>query len=63
MAKCIIDVDALKECLDFVAFSKINGNPVAFVDDVRKFIDKFPKDPLNLYMSELINEGGACSDS
>lgn len=47
MAKYIIDIDALKDCLDFTGFTKINGQPVAFLDDIIEFIDKFPKEPLN----------------
>lgn len=48
MAKYIIDIDALKDCLDFTAFSKVNGKPIAFVDDVTKLIDRFPKEPLDI---------------
>ena len=48
MAKHIVDVDALKECLVFAAFTKVNGQPVAFIDDVIDFIDKFPKEPLDI---------------
>jgi hypothetical protein len=48
MAKYIIDIDSFKECLDFAAFSKVNGQPVAFIYDIKVFIDKFPKEPLNI---------------
>lgn len=46
--KYIIDIDALKECLNFTAFSKINGQPAAYLDDVKHFIDSFPKEPLDI---------------
>ena len=48
MAKYIIDIDSLKYCLDFVAFTKVNGQPVAFINDIIDFIDKFPKEPLDI---------------
>ena len=48
MAKYIIDIDSFKECLNFVAFTKVNDQPVAFIDDVKDFIDKFPKEPLDI---------------
>ena len=42
--KYIIDIDALKDCLEFVSFANLNGKPAAYLDDVRIFIDRFPKE-------------------
>ena len=46
--KYVIDIDALKDCLNFTAFTKVNGKPTAFLDDVKMLIDKFPKDSLDV---------------
>ena len=46
--KYIIDIDALKELLDFTACSKVDGQPLALINDVKTFIDKFPKEPLDI---------------
>ena len=48
MAKYIIDIDAFKECLAFLEMGKVNGLPTAFIEDVRDFIDRFPKEPLDI---------------
>lgn len=48
MAKYIVDIDALKDLLDYTAFSKLDGSPIALINDVKIFIDKFPKEPLDI---------------
>ena len=47
MSKYIIDVDALKECINLLP-KKYDGSNFTTVrlDDIIEMIDKFPKDPL-----------------
>ena len=43
--KYIIDLDALKNCLDLLNNPTIiNGNPTVYLADVIEMIDRFPKD-------------------
>lgn len=43
--KYIIDLDAIKDCLDLLNNPTIiNGNPTVYLADVIEMIDKFPKD-------------------
>lgn len=44
--KYIIDLDALKECLELLAVPRKKDNFVD-VEAVKKMIDKFPKEELN----------------
>lgn len=44
MTKYIVDIDALIECCDFLSEGKINGNDYAYVQNVKAFIQRFPKD-------------------
>lgn len=44
MAKYIIDLDSLKECLDFLSEGKINGHSYIYIQNVKAFIDRFPKE-------------------
>lgn len=44
MAKYIVDIDALIECCDFLSEGRINGNDYAYVQNVKAFIQRFPKD-------------------
>lgn len=41
-------IDALKDCLEFAEFATVDGRAVAFVDDVKTLIDKFPKEPIDI---------------
>ena len=43
MAKYIIDVDSFKECLDFISEGSINGRQYAYIQNVKAFIERFPK--------------------
>ena len=43
MAKYIIDLDSLNDCLAFTSAGKINGKEYAYVNDVRLLIQHFPK--------------------
>ena len=43
--KYIIDLDAFKDCLDVLpAPVNYGGNQMVYLEDVKKFIDKFPKE-------------------
>lgn len=42
--KYIVDLDALKDCLEFLEETKINGHPVACIQNVKLLIDRFPKE-------------------
>lgn len=42
--KYIVDLDALKDCLDFLEDHKVNGQPVAYTQNVKLLIDRFPKE-------------------
>lgn len=42
--KYIVDLDALKDCLDFLEDHKVNGQPVACIQNVKLLIDRFPKE-------------------
>ena len=44
MAKYIIDIDALSECIDYLSFGKLNGQDYTYLQNVKDFIQKFPKD-------------------
>lgn len=60
MAKYIVDVDALKECIKLLP-KKCDGSNFTTVriDDVIKMIDKFPKDlPIN-YTNPIISTSPA----
>lgn len=44
MAKYIVDMDALIECCDFLSLGKLNDKPYTYVQNVKAFIERFPKD-------------------
>ena len=43
MAKYIIDLDAFIDCLDMISMGKINGHDYTYLQNVRAFIERFPK--------------------
>ena len=45
--KYVIDLDSLKDCLEFLRVGVMNGQTVAPIADVKRLIDKFPKDKLD----------------
>lgn len=43
--KYIVDVDALKECLDLINQPcEVRGRACVYLDTVKEMIDRFPKD-------------------
>lgn len=44
MAKYIVDLDSFIDCLDFLSEGKINGNDYTYVQNVKAFIQRFPKE-------------------
>ena len=43
MAKYIIDLDAFVECLEMISDGRFNGHDYAYLQNVRAFIERFPK--------------------
>lgn len=59
MSKYIVDVDALKECLNLLS-KKYNGAIITVrLDDVIKLIEKFPKDIPDSYTGPIISTSPA----
>lgn len=44
MAKYIVDMDSFKECLDLLSEGKINGHDYAYIQNIKVFVERFPKD-------------------
>lgn len=44
MAKCIIDIDALIKCCDFLSEGKLNDRDYTYVQNVKALIARFPKE-------------------
>lgn len=42
--KYIIDLDALKDCMDLLHHIRLNGEPMVYIKNVKEFIDNFPKE-------------------
>ena len=59
MSKYIIDVDALKECIDLLPKSYDGTITIIRMDDVIKLIDKFPKDIPGNYTGPIISTSPA----
>lgn len=44
MAKYIVDIDSMIQCCEFLSIGKMNGEHWTYVQNVKAFIDRFPKD-------------------
>lgn len=44
MAKYIVDMDSFKECLDLLSEGKLNGHDYAYIQNIKVFVERFPKD-------------------
>ncbi len=44
MAKYIVDIDAMMNCCDFLSEGKLNGHDYTYVQNVKAFIARFPKE-------------------
>lgn len=44
MAKYIVDLDSFLECLDFLSEGKINGLSYTYLQNVKAFTQRFPKE-------------------
>lgn len=42
--KYIVDIDALKDCLELTPQCKVDGEPYVSLDIIKEMIDRFPKD-------------------
>jgi len=51
MAKYIIDLDAFIDCLEMTSMGKINGYDYTYLQNVRAFLERFPKQKIE----EIIN--------
>ena len=47
MAKYIIDLDAFVECLEMISDGRLNGHDYAYLQNVRAFIERFPKQKID----------------
>lgn len=54
MAKYIVDIDALKDCIELLETVRVNGNRCVTIYNVHLLIDHFPKDPIDFDMSEAM---------
>ena len=43
MARYIVDMDALMDCCDFLTIGKFSGQDYTYVQNVKAFIERFPK--------------------
>ena len=44
MAKYIVDIDSMMNCCDFLSEGKLNGHDYTYVQNVKAFIERFPKE-------------------
>ena len=44
MTKYIVDIEALKNCLELTPQCKVNGDPYVSLAIIKEMIDRFPKD-------------------
>lgn len=44
MAKYIVDIDAMMNCCDFLSEGKLDGHDYTYVQNVKAFIQRFPKE-------------------
>jgi hypothetical protein len=58
--KYVVDIDALKGCLDCIDCIKVNGGYYIEITIIKEFIDRFPKESLNDFL-EFINANKVCS--
>ena len=42
--KYIVDIDALKDCLELTPQCKVNGEPYVSLEIIKEMLDRFPKD-------------------
>lgn len=42
----IVDIDALRACLELTPQCKVNGEPYVNLEIVKEMIDRFPKDEI-----------------
>ena len=59
MSKYIIDVDALKECINLLPKNYDGAITTVRIDDVLEMIDKFPKDRSIGYTGPIISTSPA----
>ena len=50
---CIIDIEALKDCLELTPQCKVNGEPYVSLKVVQEMIDRFPKEELADFIDKL----------
>ena len=52
----IVDMKALYECLQFLPQMRVNGEPMVSLENVLTFLDYFPKEPVNVVSSIVLDE-------
>ncbi len=49
----IIDIEALKNCLELIPKCKVNGEPYVGLEIVKEMIDRFPKEELGDFVERF----------
>lgn len=49
----IIDIDALKSCLELTPQCKVNGEPYVSLEIITEMIDRFPKEELSNFVERF----------
>lgn len=57
MAKYLVDIDALKDCMELLETVRVNGNRCVALHNVQLLIDHFPKDPVDFDISKVMVKG------
>lgn len=52
----IVDMEALYKCLHFLPQMRVNGYDMVSLNDVLNFLDYFPKEPVNVVSSIVLDE-------
>ena len=52
----IVDMKALYECLQFLPQMRVNGEPMVSLESILTFLDYFPKEPVNVVSSIVLDE-------
>lgn len=46
--KYVVDLDALKDCMDLLETFTVNGHDAAYIHNIKLLIDKFPKESFDI---------------
>lgn len=51
--KYIVDIEALKDCLELLPQCKVNGEPYVCLESIYMLIDRFPKEDAGNFLDNL----------